>query len=223
LCAAPISGTFNIAGTITITSTTTSWTLNDPPFPSQKATIGLGNTGDFASLSGTTITIHNMNSATEPVGVPFPAQPFISFDAAPSFPTLNIDFIFQGIYSNTDCATLPPAVGQTCTVGSASAFSFANNPPGPPAGPQATVSFVFMGVTNDGLENWHGNFTSQFTVPYQTVLQQLATSGSVTNTFSASFALTPHQDLHMPEAGTMSLLGLSMVGLWIKLRRRASA
>src|SRR5262245_27393395 len=190
LPAAPIAGSFNIAGTVTITPSTISWTLNDPPFTSQKATIGPGNTGDFAPLSGTTVTIRNLNSAIEPVGVPFPAQPFISFDAAPSYPTLNINFIFPGIYSSSQCATLPAAVGQNCTpVGSP--FSFVNNPPGPPIGPQASAVFVIMGVTSDGLENWSGNFSSQFTVPYQTVLQQVQTTGSVTTTFSASLQLTP--------------------------------
>jgi hypothetical protein len=76
---------------------------------------------------------------------------------------------------------------------------------------------VFTGVTNDGLERWQGNFTSQFTVPYQQVLNQLNTTGSVSNTFSATFTLVP---TNIPEAGTMSLLGLGLVAISAKLRRR---
>jgi hypothetical protein len=217
LPAAPISGTFNIAGTITVTTTTITWTLNDPPFPADKATIGPGDTGDFASLGGTTVTIHDLNNAIEPVGVTFPSQPFISFDAGPSLPTLNVNFIFGGIYNATQCGTLPAAVGQTCTL-PGSPFNFVNNPPGPPQGPQATASFVFMGVTSDGLENWQGNFTSQFTVPYQTVLASLAANGSVSNTYSATFTLSPVSVI--PETGTLGMLGLGLVALSWKLRQR---
>jgi hypothetical protein len=224
--AAPISGTFNIAGTITVTPTSIAWTLNDVPFTPERATIGPGDTGDFTGLGGTQVVIHNLSSGAEPVGG-FPAQPFISFLAAPSLPTLNINFIFPGIYSSAACATLPATVGQTCTppgspANPGSPFNFVNNPPPAPLGPQATATFVFTGVTSDGLENWQGNFTSQFTSSYQSVLAQLASTGSVSNTFSATFTLTPAGN-PVPEAGTMSLLGLGLVGFSMKLRRRRSA
>jgi hypothetical protein len=217
LPAAPINGTFNIAGTVIVTPTTISWQLNDTPFTAEKSTIGPGDTGSFSALAGTMVTIHNLNLASEPVGVAFPATPFVGFDSAPSFPTLNINFIFGGIYSSSTCMTLPATVGQSCSP-AGSPFNFVNNPPPAPNGPQATVTFAATGVTSDGLENWQGNFTSQFTVPYQAVLAQLASTGSVTNTFSATFTLTPAPQV--PEAGTMSLLGLGLVGLSIKLRRR---
>jgi len=220
LPAAPIVGTFNIAGTITVTPTTITWMLNETPFTAEKATIGPGDTGGFAGLGGTTITIHNLNTATAPVGVSFPSQPFISFDAGPSLPTLNLNFIFGGIYNASQCAGLTPAVGQTCTT-PGSPFNFVNNPPPPPQGPQATATFVFMGITNDGLENWQGNFTSQFTVPYQSVLANLGANGSVTNTFSASFTLSPVSTV--PETGTLGLLGLGLVAVSMNLRKRHKA
>jgi hypothetical protein len=220
--AAPITGTFDIAGTITVTPTLISWALASPPLTPNEANLATG-TGSFAGLGGTNVTIQTLNSATAPVdGAGFPALTFISFDAAPAFPNLNINFIFQGIYSNAACGAAP-AVGQQCTVNPpTSPFNFVNNPPGPPLGPQATATFVFTGVTSDGLENWQGNFTSQFTVPYQTVLQQLATTGSVTNTFSATFTLTPAA---VPETSSLSLLGLGLglIGLSTKLRRQVSS
>src|SRR5258708_39111737 len=93
--AAPITGTFNIAGTITVTPTTFSWTTASAPFTPNKANLAAG-TGSFAGLGGTLVTIQSLNSATEPVGVTFPQQNFVTFDAAPAFPALNINFIFQG-------------------------------------------------------------------------------------------------------------------------------
>jgi len=45
------------------------------------------------------------------------------------------------------------------------------------------------------------------------VLAQLSSTGSVTNTFSATFTLTAKPPV--PEAGTLSLLGLGLVGLSI--------
>lgn len=214
--ASPINGTFNIGGTITVTPTTITWSLGSSPFTPMEATMNAGGTGDFAALDGSSVTIQNLDNTTEPVGSVFPEQPFIAFLAAPSFPTLNINFIFPGIYSSASCGA-PPAVGQNCTL-PGSPFNFVNNPPGPPNGPQATATFVFTGVTSDGLENWQGNFTSQFTVPYQTVLSRLQTQGFVSNTFSATFVVTPQ----VPEAGTAWLLGLglSLVAISFKLRHR---
>src|SRR5690348_16061650 len=105
LSASPITGTFNIAGSITVTPTMITWNLADAPFTPDKAVIGSPATGDFSTLAGTMVTIRNLNLATAPVGTTFPAQQFISFDAAPaSFPSLNINFIFAGTNGVGGCA-----------------------------------------------------------------------------------------------------------------------
>ena len=228
LPAAPIFGSFNIAGTLTVTPTMFLWQLNDAPFTAEKSTIGPADTGSFVPLAGSTVTIHNLNAATAPVGVNIaPSVPFIAFDSplavAAGFPTLNLNMIFAGIYGTGQCLALPATVGQTCTpsapvTAGTSPFNLVNNPPPAPVGPQATITFAMGGVTSDGLETWVGNFTSQFTQPYQSILAQLSSTGSVTNTFSATFTLAPV----VPEAGTMSLLGLGLVAFSIKLRRRKS-
>jgi hypothetical protein len=219
LHAIPISGTFNIGGTATVTSTTLSWVDNNSPFPPQVATIGPGGTGNFSLLGGSTVNITNLTNppaVVDGAGISPPID-FIHFNSplAVGFPDLNLNFIAAGIFGPGQCATLPPSVGQTCTPPNpgGSPFNLVNNPPA--GSPQANVTFVFSGVTSDGLENWQGIFTSQFTVPYQTVLAQLAAGGSVTNTYSATFTLTP-----IPEAGTMSLLGLGLVAISLKFRRR---
>jgi len=226
LSAAPIFGTFNIAGTITVTSTgLITWRLNDPPFPTDESRIGPGATGSFAGLDGTTATTRDLNQAVEPVGTPFPDQPFISFDAAPLLPTLNINFIFQGIYPSTNCGTLPATVGQTCTVSTpTSPFNFVNNPPAAPLGPQATATFAFSGDTSDHLSIWFGNFTSQFDVPFQTVLAGLAPGGPgfVSNTFSATITVVPNSGVPEPGPMTLTACGLGLVLCSAALRRRSA-
>jgi hypothetical protein len=222
LQASPIQGTFNIAGTITVTPNTITWTSNDgPPFAPDSADVGPGATGSFAGLSGTTITIRDLARATEPVGPPpFSPQLYITFDAAPTMQALDIDFIYQGIYSNAGCAATPPAPGQNCTPGPPSSpFNFVNNPP--PDAPEATATFVFTGISSDGLSTWKANFTSQFNVPFQTVLAAFGTGGSgqVTNTFSATVTVTAIPE---PGPGVLAAGGLALVGLSVFLRRRAS-
>ena len=223
LSAAPIFGSFNIAGTVAVTASTIKWTNNNAPFTADTATIGPGPTGSFAGLGGTTVTIADLNSGTEPVNTPFPDQPFITFLSAPALGALDINFIFKGIYSSALCATLPATVGQTCTPGPPdSPFNFVNNPPPAPAGPQATATFVFTGETPDHLSTVRMNFTSQFDVPFQTVLAAFAPGGSgvVTNTYSATITVTPA----VPEPGPMVLTacGLGLVLFSAALRRRRS-
>jgi len=233
LPAAPLlSGSFNIAGNITVSNAgfngcstaigTLCITWTDPPATAaNKADIaGSGLTGVFATIPGFSgndmANITNLTSPPEIVdGSGFAPQPFMSFNAPGVTTTLLINFIAGGIYTPAQCA-LAPAVGQQCTLPN-SLFNFVNNPPPAPAGPQATATWVLTGVTNDGLSTWSGNFTAQFNVPFQTVFAQLQSTGSVTNTYSATITAVPV----VPEAGTLSLLGLGLVGLSVKLRRRS--
>jgi hypothetical protein len=195
-----------------------------------QAIIGPGATGSFAGLDGTTVTIEDLSRTTEPVGVPFTPQLFITFDAAPTLPALEINQIFPGIYDSSQCLSAP-AVGQTCTpnppvTSSTSPFNFVNNPPGPG---EATASFVFAGDVAGTTSTWNGNFTSQFSVPFQSVLSQFATVGFVTNTYSATFDVEGATVRGVtPETSSLSLLALGLglmvvgrsTGLIARVRRR---
>lgn len=216
---ATIIGTFNMAGNMTITSTGITWTNIAPPTANQ-ATIGPGGTGIYSGLGGTTATIQNLNSATEPVGSLFAAQPFISLNGNPGLSPLLINFIFAGIYSSAQCGVSPAVVGQTCTPsqpGSPSPFNFVNNPPPAPAGPQATMTWAAQGVT--GLDTWGGIFTSQFTTPFQTILTTLAANGSVTTSYSATITVQTASP-SVPEPSTVALIAFALMSMLFFLRRR---
>jgi hypothetical protein len=207
LSASGIFGMFSIDGNITVTDNTISWANTNSPFTPEQSNIGDNGTGSFASLDGTIVSIQDLTDSTEPVGSTFGPDEFISFNAAPTMPTLLIDYIYAGVFSSTDC-TLTPAVGQTCTPpgpgGGASPFSFTNlegNQGVPPIESEAT--FTFGGATSDG-GIWEGQFSADFDVPFQTVLANLASSGSVTDTYSSELTVSVTA---APEPGPGVMLG----------------
>ncbi|MBZ5585424.1 MAG: PEP-CTERM sorting domain-containing protein [Acidobacteriia bacterium] len=220
ISAATLSGTFNLDGTITVTGNTITWQDN-AAVPNKATIAATGATGSFAGLGNTEVTIQNLVNPPDVVGgAGFAATPFISFDANPALPVLDINFIFPGPYSSAACSAAP-APGQTCTP---------SNPGGSPFGLSnlgsggvvtgSTAAFAFSGVTSDGLSTWKGNFTSQFNDPYQTVLAGLATNGSVTNTYSGTFlvSVTPR----VPEPSTYMLV-LGSLGALFALRKKRAA
>jgi len=222
LSATPISGMFSIDGNITVTATTITWANTNSPFTPDQANIGFNGTGSFAALDGTLVTIEDLNSATEPVGSTFGPDEFISFNSAPSMATLEIDYIYPGVFTSAAC-TATPAVGQTCTPagpgGGPSPFSFTNeqgNQGTPPIESDAT--FTFGGVTTDG-GVWEGQFSADFNVPYQTVLATLASSGAVTDTYSSSLTVIVGSATPEPGSGIMLGSGLALVLLSLGSRR----
>jgi hypothetical protein len=207
--ASPILGTFNIAGTITVgqsgATQTISW-LSDTGV-ANKATIGTtGLSGSFAGLGGTTVTIRSLTNPPQVVdGAGFADTLFITFDAAPGLGSMFLNYIYPGVNGSAACGA-PAAPGQTCAL-AGSPFDFQNTSDG-----GSRAGWVFLGDTPENV--WKGNFTSQFNVPYQTVFANLASSGSVTNTYSATFTVSA-----VPEPGTV-LMSLGGAALLLIFRKR---
>lgn len=222
LSASPITGMFSIDGNITVSSALITWANTNAPFTPNQANVGENGTGSFAALDGTIVTIQDLTSATEPVGSTFGPDPFISFNADPTMPSLLINYIYAGIFSGAEC-TAAPAVGQTCSPtgpsGGASPFNFTNvqgNQGVPPI--ESTAGFTFGGVTSAG-GIWEGQFSADFDVPYQTVLSNLATSGSVTDTYSSVLTVTVSSATPEPGPGTMLGSGLGLILLSVGSKR----
>jgi PEP-CTERM motif len=209
-----ISGSFNISGNMTATATSVSWASSTAV--ANQATIGLSPTGSFASLATTSVTIDNLNLATEPVGSTFAAQSFLTFlsPLASSFPNLMIDDIAAGIGTATAC-TEAPASGQVCTP-TGSMFTFVNGPGG-----SSSLSFGLSGMTSDGKSSWTGAFTAQFNAPYQTILSDFAAAGSFSTSYSATIDVTAERQTGVPEPLTLSLFGAGLAGAAAMRRRKA--
>jgi hypothetical protein len=144
-------------------------------------------TGSFSTEDGQD-GVANLNIASEPVGTTFANTPFITFDVVPE-PGLLLNRLNAGIDGTAGCTASPAAAGQVCTPPNpgGSPFNFQNL-----SATQSTASFIFSGVTADGLSTWSATFTSQFNnMSFQQVLASLAASGSVSNSYSANVTVTP--------------------------------
>ena len=195
-----------MSGTVTVTSSAISWNSDVSPFTTNFYTES-ASTGGFASENGQN-QIENLVFSSQPVGVQFAATDFINFIVDPSVPSLNITYIAPGMYTNAGCS-LPVTVGDTCTPnvnGGVGFLSFVDTSTN-----QSTATWVFDGV-EVGQPNtiWTATFTSQFSVPYQTVLANIASpTFSVTNSYTAAVSASPE-----PSALIMVGIGLGLFTLW---------
>jgi hypothetical protein len=195
-----------MSGLFTFTNTTISWNTDLAGNAADLFTLALG-AGAFSGENGQN-QIENLVFSSQPVGVQFAATDFINFIVDPSVPSLNITYIAPGMYTNAGCS-LPVTVGDTCTPnvnGGVGFLSFVDTSTN-----QSTATWVFDGV-EVGQPNtiWTATFTSQFSVPYQTVLANIASpTFSVTNSYTAAVSASPE-----PSALIMVGIGLGLFTLW---------
>lgn len=212
--ASQIQGSFSIGGSIVVSETMISW-LDDvnvsdkyvvgPPSPTNTwATMPLGSEGDEQTLDLT----------SQPVGGTFPAFTFPNWMDFPgpgpqSTITITLEYIFAGTQGTAECG-LAAAPNQTCTP------LAGNLKPGPfnlsnsASGTTSSATFTFEGIAHDNSGTFSdskiiGQYSADFTTPYQSVLTQLAAHGSVTNTYAATWVTVAGP---VPEPSTLSFLGI---------------
>lgn len=126
--------------------------------------------------------------------------------------------VSAGVFSSAVCAAAA-AAGQTCSP-SGTGLDLRNTQNG------MTLSFQTSGtLTGPGIvttDDYTGVFTTQFTTTYQQFLATLASGGTVTTSWSATFTAAPATTA--PEPNTFALLGTGLLGLagGIRVRRRGA-
>jgi len=214
LSSGPLVGSFGIGQTsLALTSTGIDFLPLGPP--TGTAVVGPFGSGSFVALGGTQGTAKDLLFASQPVGVPISLTDFLTFAARPDI-SLELSFIFSGIGGTADCA-LPPATGQTCTI-PGSALTLENLPGG-----TSVASFLVEAIGRDagpGQTLMDGAFAFPMTVPYQSFLAQLGTSGNVTGSFSASFGRSVATVVPGPSSLLLVALGSMAWLALVKFRER---
>jgi hypothetical protein len=81
----------------------------------------------------------------------------------------------------------------------------------------SSATFSFAGIGPDGI-TWTGEFTSQFNVPYQTVLAAFGPGGTntVSNSYSGTITVSQSQ---VPEPATISMIGIALLAMPLGIKR----
>ena len=203
---AGVIGSFDVnggdGGNVAVGLTTIDW--YPAGGPTGALVVVSGGTGIFFGLGSTTGTITDLDSTSQPVGVPFSLADFLVVLGLPSW-DWTAEFIFPGIYDATECG-LAAAVGQTCTPFPTSPFNLVNT-----AGGGSTAGFSLRGTATDGVDlyGFTANFTTQFGVPFQDYLPGILQGTPAVSTWSGT--VTVNDDI--PEPATLFLMSAGLIGL----------
>jgi len=174
----------------------------------------------YAGVNGNLNQIQSLSQALEPIGVLVNVPNWLIFVPAIGSPNVSLTAteVLPGSFPSAQCGAAP-AGGQVCTppgsgfnlsnqTASSSSASFQVNGNAVDGNPADTAPFTFI-------------FTSQFTVPYQTLLAALS-ANSGTGNYSSSYSGTYNATLivGVPEPVTLSLVGAGLLGLGVWGRKR---
>jgi hypothetical protein len=166
--------------------------------------------------------ITNLTSLDEPVGALLAGKGvlFLTFTPSGALPTPDIEFyltqVFGGVGGTASCASAP-AAGQTCTP-AGSSVTLLNG-----AGGNSSATITMQGlarrISTDEFSDLQIVFSSQFNTPFQDVLAALASGGTVSNAFAASFTASVQA---VPEPVASLFVGSGLLALGFLRRRRRS-
>lgn len=210
--AAPITGSANIAGNVSVSGTSINFS------PTFTSTTGAMETGSFAGLTGGTINSLTGGPATGNVNIPN----FITFSGGLVAPiTFDLTFIAPGVGNLAGCASSTP--GAQCTP-AGSPFTLIQLTSNTVLASLNLNGVAYTGSSATGSTPTVGVFSTQDVV-YGTipaVIAALQGGQTLTGiTYSASFVAsnTPI----VPEPASMFLMGLGLLGAGLIARRKSRA
>jgi hypothetical protein len=175
--------------------------------------ITAASTGSYAGITGTTVTVHDLDNSLEPVGsttgTELPLTNFITFTAEPGW-NITLTEVLPGDDSNACDGT-----SAYCTP-AGSPFNLQNE-----AGNQVLVGFSFLGTETDGMGDVSavsGTFSTTFSdTNYQTILADLHAGDAIVSSANATIGVTP-----IPEPASIYqlLLGSGLLLGCLAYRRR---
>jgi PEP-CTERM motif len=213
--AAPVTGTANIAGNVTVQDGTITFA---PTFTN--AAPGAQETGNFSGLTGG--TIQSLSGGPVTGFLPTPITGFINFSTGVAAPVIfDLTYIAPGVGTLAGCSSSSPGSLCTPTGSPFTLIQLTSN--------TVIASLQFNGVSYTGSA---ATGTSPTTAIFSTqsaingtlpeIFNLLVRGGAVSGvTYSASFVATPTPTI--PEPGSMMLMGVGLISAGLIARRKFAA
>jgi hypothetical protein len=204
------TGTESMGFPPVVTSGTVDGTGDSGLFDITAASTGSFGTG--SPVAGTTVTVHDLNSVSEPVGTTtgpgLPLTTFITFTVEPGW-NITLTEITPG-----DGGSACNGTSVTCSP-AGSPFDLQNEDSATQTSGNVLVGFAFIGTESDGMGDTSavsGTFSTTFSgTSYQAILADLQSGESIVSSADATIAVTPITAAPEPASIYMLLLGSALM------------